>query len=453
MGKRNRERRAEKRRAEARAARRRGPGGPRPDPAGPRQVPKGERLSPLALEELMVNAAQESWRGAASVCEIIVERLTEAHTVEELSHAIAGPLQRALRCCWDNGWQPADLVHACVRRLQKSHRPVIEDAVALESRFYRRSPGADPEWLDQLPSTLPGVDDLDDFHILRRWAGTSQVLAVAVALQSALEVLGELFHLPRIAELRPPPSRWGHERRYRPTGATANAKMTERVLALLAKAESTTFPAEAEALTAKAQELIAKYAIDRALLEDGAVDGASAGVVGRRVLLDDPYASSKSVLVAAIARANRCKAVWSSDLGFSTVFGHPGDLDAVELLHNSLLTQGTAAMLAAGAAGAHRRTRSFRGSFLLSFARRIGERLREATEAAVEEACQKHGDRLLPVLVAQDTAVQAALDKVFPNLRKSGSITIDPAGWAAGRFAADMATLGPSGQLQTACPG
>lgn len=401
----------------------------------------------------MVNAAQESWRGATGVCEIIVDRLIEAHTVEELSRAIAGPLQRALRCCWDNGWQPADLIHTCARRLQKSHRPVIEDAVVLESRFYRSAPGADPEWLDQLPSALPGVDDLDDLHLLRRWAGTDQVLAVALALHSALEVLGELFHLPRIAELRPPPSRWGHERRHRPTGATSNAKMTERVLALLAKAESTTFPAEAEALTAKAQELIARYAIDRALLEDGAGAGATAGVVGRRILLDDPYTSAKSALVAAIARANRCKAVWNSDLGFSTVFGHPGDLDSVELLHNSLLTQGTAAMLAAGTVGAHRRTRAFRGSFLLSFARRIGERLREATESAVDDACEEHGDRLLPVLVAQDNAVQAALDKAFPNLTKSGSITIDPAGWAAGRFAADMATLGPSGQLQSASPG
>lgn len=99
----------------------------------------------------------------------------------------------------------------------------------------------------------------------------------------------------------------------------------------------------------------------------------------------------------------------------------------------------------AGAAGAHRRTRSFRGSFLLSFARRIGERLREATESAVDEACEEHGGRLLPVLVAQETSVQAALHKAFPSLRRSGSITVDPAGWAAGRLAADMATLGPLG--------
>lgn len=223
--------------------------------------------------------------------------------------------------------------------------------------------------------------------------------------------------------------------------------MAARVRALLAKAESTTFPAEAEALTAKAQELIAKHAIDRAWLEDGADTGATAGVVGRRILLDDPYASSKANLVAAIARANRCQSVWCGDLGFSTVFGHPGDVDSVELLHNSLLTQATAAMLAAGTTG-RLRTRSFRGSFILSFAHRIGERLRKVTEGAVHDAREEYGERLLPVLVAHDEAVKAARDEAFPHLKKCGRITIDSAGWAAGRVAADLAHLGPAGQLR-----
>lgn len=263
-----------------------------------------------------------------------------------------------------------------------------------------------------------------------------------------MEVLAELLHLPRLAKLAPPPSAWGRERRRSRSGAGSNPKVTERVRALLAKAESTTFPAEAEALTAKAQELIARHAIDRAVLEDGAGGGAAPGVVGRRVLIDDPYAPSKATLLGAIARANRCQAVWSSELGFSTVFGHPGDLDSVELLHNSLLTQATAAMLAAGTAGAHRRTRSFRGSFLLSFAHRIGERLRAAAAGAVKDAREEHGDRLLPVLVAQEEAVQQARDEAFPNLRRHKVTTVDPAGRAAGRAAADMAQLGPSGQLR-----
>lgn len=449
MGKRNREWRAEKRRAEARARRERRPGtsGPRPSAPGPDSGSESQRRPPPSLEDLLVAAAEASWHGEAEACDILVVRLVD-HDASEVSGAVADVFHRALRECWDNGWQPADLMHSSTRRLEKIHRRVIEDAVALESRFYRYSPGADPEWLAQLPPTLPGLGDLDDVHVLGRWAGGSEVLAVSAALHSAVEVLAELFHLPTLATLRPPPAAWGRERRQRPAGTGCDPKVTERVRALLAKAESTTFPADAEALTAKAQELIAKHAIDRAVLEDGAGGAGASGVVGRRVLLDDPYASSKASLVGAIARANRCQAVWSSELGFSTVFGHPGDLDCVELLHNSLLTQATAAMLAAGTAGARRRTRSFRGSFLLSFAHRIGERLLEATESAVDEAREEHGERLLPVLVAHDEAVEAARDEAFPNLRRPKVSTIDPAGWAAGRVAADMAQLGPSGLLR-----
>ena len=43
-----------------------------------------------------------------------------------------------------------------------------------------------------------------------------------------------------------------------PDSARPDEKVLGRVRALLAKAESTTFPEEAEALTAKAQELMAR---------------------------------------------------------------------------------------------------------------------------------------------------------------------------------------------------
>src|SRR5205807_2396905 len=83
--------------------------------------------------------------------------------------------------------------------------------------------------------------------------------------------------------------------------ADADARILERVRALLAKAESTTFPEEAEALSAKAQELMARYAIDRALL--GGVGDGPHGVGGRRIHIDDPYARSKFLLVDVVADA------------------------------------------------------------------------------------------------------------------------------------------------------
>src|SRR5690606_41250468 len=44
----------------------------------------------------------------------------------------------------------------------------------------------------------------------------------------------------------------------------------------------------------------------------------------------------------------RCRAIWSSNLGFTTVLGFPTDVESVELLYTSLLVQATAAMVRGG---------------------------------------------------------------------------------------------------------
>lgn len=49
--------------------------------------------------------------------------------------------------------------------------------------------------------------------------------------------------------------------------------MLDKIRALLAKAESTQFPEEAQALTAKATELIAKYGLEEAIRSLGVRDG------------------------------------------------------------------------------------------------------------------------------------------------------------------------------------
>jgi len=259
------------------------------------------------------------------------------------------------------------------------------------------------------------------------------------ALEIVVEVLAFVSSLPPLPKLR------SAERR--PSGSV-DSKMLERVRALLAKAESTTFPEEAEALSAKAQELMARHAIDRALLEATAGFGDGSGVSGRRLLIDDPYAKEKSLLLGTVAGANRCSAVWSPEFGWSTVFGADDDLDIVDLLFTSLLCQATAAMAAAGSStcdgpsGRPSRTRSFRQSFLIAYARRIGVRLREATEAAAGEAAETYGsERLLPVLAARSKAAEEAVEEAFPHLSRARFAAHDPAGWAAGAAAADVANL------------
>jgi hypothetical protein len=228
--------------------------------------------------------------------------------------------------------------------------------------------------------------------------------------------------------------------------AGAEAAVLERVRALLAKAESTTFPAEAEALTAKAQELMARHAIDAVVVAGGSASGA---VGSRRFVVDDPYARAKVQLLTEVATASSCRAVWSQGLGIVTVFGHAGDLDAVDLLHTSLLVQASAAMqvAATGGPGSRHRSRGFRNAFLLGFATRIGERLREASARAVAEAARDHGSGLLPVLASRAEAVDTAVQDACPDLVSRRVSASDGRGWAAGSAAARRADLGGRGGI------
>jgi hypothetical protein len=185
----------------------------------------------------------------------------------------------------------------------------------------------------------------------------------------------------------------------------------DRVRALLAKAESTEFPEEAEALTSRAQELMARHSIDDALLATAAPGLAEPGQAsGRRLFIDSPYEA------------------------------------AVELLFTSLLVQATTALVRAGSRRdpyGRSRTRSFRQSFLTTYAQRIGERLAEAADAAERQAvADSPGTNLLPVLAARHRAVDDAVEEMFPEMTQhTVRSTHDREGWISGRAAADLATL------------
>src|SRR3954447_1427343 len=91
-------------------------------------------------------------------------------------------------------------------------------------------------------------------------------------------------------------------------GMTAPDRVLERVRKLLATAEHpNTPPAEAEAMSEKAAELMARYAIDQALLEQ--VDGARQGPQRKDVRVLPPYAKPKSVLLANVAAPYRVRTV------------------------------------------------------------------------------------------------------------------------------------------------
>jgi hypothetical protein len=224
-------------------------------------------------------------------------------------------------------------------------------------------------------------------------------------------------------------------------GSTVDVKVVDKIRALLAKAEGTEFPAEAEAFTEKAQELMSRHAIDAAMLANDRSHDLGADVRSRRIHIDNPYAPEKAQLLGAVSMANGGRVVWDEQFGWATIVGFPLDLDLAELLFTSLLIQLTRAMGDAARNGGRAKSPTFRRAFVLSYANRIRERLDEAQHHARDEAQVQYGSALVPVLAARTEAVDQITEQIFPRLRASRTRTVDAQGWRAGRVAADVANL------------
>lgn len=229
---------------------------------------------------------------------------------------------------------------------------------------------------------------------------------------------------------------------------------TNRILALLAKAESTEFPEESEALMAKVQELMSRHAIDHALL-DRERHAAPDRVVTEFVEVAAPYASAKSSLLGRVADANDCQVVIQKLAGGNqrcAIVGHESDLANVHLLFSSLCLHAVRAMLAAEVPD-WEAPRRFRHAFLLSFSYRIGERLHAARETARADAGREAtdgGTAMGLVLADRSDEVDAAVAEAFPNIRYTRVTSSSTAGHLSGRAAADRAGLNrsaPSGQV------
>lgn len=219
-----------------------------------------------------------------------------------------------------------------------------------------------------------------------------------------------------------------------------------RVQALLAKAESTDFPAEAEALLAKVQELMTRHAIDEAMVR--ASGAAEAGVVRSEVIVvEPPYANARSALLGAVAMANGCRMVVARSGGGAqrcVVVGHAGDLANTATLFAALSMHATRAMLSAPVPP-YDTPRRFRHAFVLAFAARISERLQAATRSARAEAEHAAGRSLVPVLADRSQAVAQAFAELFPRTRAVRTQSSSFAGQRSGRAAADRADVGHTG--------
>lgn len=436
MGKNNRQRRAAKQRKRS----------ARTSSSGRHRDTNGSEWSPFEDDEpterdmatVFMAAAYAHRRGDAGVVEEATGALAAAPS-SALARVLQSTLELQVSHLWAGGWQPAVLDRVVGRELGRHETLVLRSVVAAEAASYE-SLGHEvaPDWMAQLDSIQA-----------RRWWSDGRPYLLQIdqpwsdVIGSAVRLMALFGVVPEIPLLSPPPAQW---RRGHTTTAASNLPpgLLERVRALLAKAESTQFDAEAEAFTAKAQELMARHRIDRAVLES-AGRGSDEAPTGRRLLIDDPYADAKAMLLQAICAANGGHSVWSKDMGFSTVFAFADELDIIEDLFTSLLVQATAALRREGSKqdrlGRSRTTR-FRRSFLVAFANRIGHRLQEATDAAVATAEAETGRSLVPVLASRATAAEEAAVRSFPRLGTFAASATDREGWHAGTLFGDRADLG-----------
>jgi hypothetical protein len=328
------------------------------------------------------------------------------------------------------GWQPAEVVWQARRRRLAAGEAAVR-AVAVHARGSAAGE-VHPAWRAQLDDLAPSAPAPET-----GWADDTLGLVDLVAV---------LLGLPPIEVLLPVPGRPEVPVAAAVAGAELegiDAKVLERVRALLAKAESSTFEAEAQAFTAKAHELMTRHALEHALVTRG--PGDADRPVARRLCIDDPYADAKSHLLAVIADACRCTAVLLGGLQMVTVVGFASDLAEVDVLYTSLLVQAQGALdqLARDAEpGSRERSRGFRSSFLRGFAHRIGDRLRIAGAATVADLDRSSGGALVPVMAERREAVDHQVAEMHPRLRtKHVSAPSDRLGWYAGRQAADRADL------------
>lgn len=230
-------------------------------------------------------------------------------------------------------------------------------------------------------------------------------------------------------------------------------QILQTIRALLAKAEATAFPDEAEAFNDKAFELMARYSIDESSVWAGA-DAGSRGMPVEVVLtLHRPYLSGKALLVHYVADACGCEAIrFGAKPGCPTeqvaVVGFEADCRFVEMLITSLLVQSAVAMSAARPVGcSSAEASSWRRSFLSGSTEEVAGRLRaERSKAAAASEPVLVGERVTSmalVLTDRRNEVREDVRRRYPYVRRSRvSVGSSSAGRDHGRAAGRRADLG-----------
>lgn len=224
-----------------------------------------------------------------------------------------------------------------------------------------------------------------------------------------------------------------------PAITPTESALVDKVRKLLAMAEGTGNPNEADAFSRKAAELIAEHRIRPEQLRE-----ASAGdlAVDEFELGRGAYVRGRLALLQAVAEAHGCQVVFQARTNGTVAFvaGFRSDLDTVGLLYHSLHTQASSRMAGERRATAAA-TQQFRRSFLFGYADEIRTMLAQTAREATERL--HPSSTAVPVLRARERRVDEFARRQFGRVvaaRRPKGAT--PQGYQAGQRAASRADLG-----------
>ena len=232
--------------------------------------------------------------------------------------------------------------------------------------------------------------------------------------------------------------------------STPDSKLLDRVRKLLAKAEAEgVTPPEAEALTAKAAELMARYGIDRARL--GALHPETDRPANRVIDVDNPWGQVKAHLLAGIAGAMGCQCILLSSRGPGArihVFGYASDLERTDILYTSLLLQMASGHRQAVPPHGVRSVRAWNRSWLLGFVTAVITRVRNAENIARDQAKKEDaasgGPSTELVLAERSVVIRNNLQQAYPQTRRT-RLTYSGRGYSDGYRKGQAANIGQTG--------
>jgi len=229
--------------------------------AVPRQVTPAQ-LAELVIADAVHAQHHDDAGGVARCVSLLADELGGSAGRRRVDRILFACLERDVADAWRRGWQPVDVTRMVAREAGAGHLGLVTDAIAGQMRAYP-SATVDRRWDEQIRSLDATVWWGSDEDYLEQW-GRREGADRPTVITCVLEVLFLLDTLPEIPLLCPLP---GTGRRRRSgDGPAVEPWILDNVRTLLAKAESTEFGEEAEALTAEAQEFMARRSIDAARL-------------------------------------------------------------------------------------------------------------------------------------------------------------------------------------------